>query len=180
LKGLKRKRLLAVTFAYAMLQCHASSCIPEILSDKSLYFYRLDASDWDFEAPFFSTDFRFAQTGTAAPNLALQHRSPPILRLGILLIEIHKGALFESLMDASEIANPSPNRDLMAAHRQVEQLEEWCSDKYKNAVKACLDIPWIPPDEAVDFVNAQVCGGFVEQVVKPLEEELDHLFTIRI
>ncbi|KAF2175473.1 hypothetical protein K469DRAFT_679973 [Zopfia rhizophila CBS 207.26] len=178
--NLKHKRLLAVTFAYAMLQCYPSSCFTDFLSEKSLYFYRLTATDLDFTAPFFSTEFHLTARIPVAANMSLQHRSLPILRLGIVLLQVHKGKLFESLLTASEVADTSPNRDLTAARRLVENLEEWCSDKYKNAIQACLELPWIPRGEAVDFANAEVCGGFIEKVIKPLESELEHMFTTKI
>ncbi|KAI9700963.1 MAG: hypothetical protein M1820_006608 [Bogoriella megaspora] len=180
LARLKKKRVLAVTFAYALLQCHSIPCTTDVLRKESIYFSQLTADDTDFGTPFVSTEFESAASSTTIVNMALQHRSPPILRLGILLLEIHKGALFESLLNTSEAADTSPNRDLTAARRLVEHLEEWCSDQYKNAIRACLEIPWVPRGEQVDFSNAEICGGFVEQVVRPLESELEHLFSMKI
>lgn len=177
---LKQKRHLAVTFAYAMLQCYPSSSVTDFLSDRSLHFYHLTATEMDFTAPFFLTNFHPTVNSPAATNMSVQHRSLPILRLGILLIEIHKGKLFETLLTDNEAQDSSPNRDLTAARRIVEVLEEWCSDKYKNSIRACLELPWIPPGKAVDFADSIVCGGFVEHVIKPLESDLEHLFTTTV
>jgi len=178
LPGLKVKRLLAATFAYALLQCHASPCMTELFRKESIYFYQLNDSITAFESPFVLTDFQHCDQ--AAVNMALQHRSPPVLRLAILLLEVHKGVLFEALLTETEKADDSPNRDLTAARRIVQNLEDWCSETYKDAIRACLEMPWVGTGRLIDFDDADICGGFIEQVIKPLESELDHLFKLKL
>lgn len=180
LTRLKDKRVLALTFAYALLQCHASARMTELLRKESIYFYHLTANGTDFGRPYLVTEFEPSKPSTVPPNMSLQHRSPAILRLGILLLEIHTGTLFESLLNPIEAASQSANRDLEAARRLVEDLEEWCSEEYKDAIRACLEIPWVPIGEKFDLSSPEVCGGFLEQIVKPLERELSHLFKLKI
>ncbi|KAF2436658.1 hypothetical protein EJ08DRAFT_674523 [Tothia fuscella] len=180
LKTLKVKRVLALTFAYALIQCMGSTCSRRTLEKDSVFFYHLTVDTVDFERPYLSTRFDAVNQAHDAADMSIQHRNPRILELGILLLEIHKGRPLSTFRLSTEISNPSPNTDLSVARRVVETLEDWCSEPYKDAVRACLELPWVPAGKKADLDDEAVGSGFYDKVIKPLEGELEYLFRLKI
>jgi hypothetical protein len=177
LTGLEDKRRLALTFAYALIQCYGSPCIKDTLQKDSIYFCSLTGRDTDFGRPFLPTQFsRLPMThGSNQPNMALQHRNPAILNLGVLLLEVHKGMPLERLYTPAEADSLSPNTDLFAARRLVDELGETASRTYQNAIRACLEIPWVIGGEKVDLTIPKISSGFYVHVIRRLEAELSLL-----
>lgn len=96
----------------------------------------------------------------------------------ILLIEIHAGKpikiyrIPEDLTNSSEI---NANTDWTIADRVIKSLDDY-SLGYKEAIQACLDIPWIPAGQRVSLDNNVTRNGLFNNVIQPLEDELRHLF----
>ena len=179
LTRLKDKRILGLTFAYALIQCYGISCLKGALQKESVFFYNLAENYPDFGRPFVSAQFSGHAQVPDQPNMSIQHRNPAILALGILLLEIHTGLLLESFLTPTEASNPSPNIKLITARRIVEGLDD-CSENYKDAIRACLEVPWVPAGEKVDLGDAETGSGFYDHVIRKLEEELEFLFRVQI
>lgn len=177
---LKDKRVLALTLAFALIQCYGSPCMRETLQRDSIFFCTLMGNNLDFERPFLATQFPNLTSGPVAPNMALQHQNPAILNLGILLLEVHTGRLLKSFFTPEETVKQSANTELLVARRVVEDLEEWCSETYKDAVRACLEVTWVPSGEIVDLGESKTSSGFYEHVIHRLDEELGYLFSLKI
>lgn len=177
LRSLRDKRTIALAFAYAVLQFHGNDCFSEHLQKEAIYFYALTDNMVDFGRPFVKADFHhpFKPAATTL-SLKVQHRNPAILNLGILLIELEKGMLFESLHE-----NPnkkwSLNQNLLAARRIVASIDY---PDYQQAVRACLETSWVGAGKKVDLSTDEVAKGFVKEVVEPLKREMEWLCNIAI
>jgi hypothetical protein len=179
LKSLRAKRVLALTFAYGLIQCIGSPYSKQPLQKDSLFFFQIRESIADFERPYFSTRFDGNMINDSS-NMSIQHRNPSILQLGILLVEIHKGQPLSTFRLRTEQSRTSSNTDLAVARRVVEELEEWCSEPYKDVIRACLELPWVPAGQKVDLDDEKAWSGFYNHVIKPLEIELEYLFRLTL
>jgi len=176
-KVLKDKRLLALTMGYALMQSHGSPFIKDVLEKDSVFLLKSMEMRLDFSRLFVATKFPRLNASPEPLNITLQHRCAPILNLGILLLEVHFERLletqYEMILTADERANQSPNTKLVVAERLVDRLEPWVSNHYRDAIIACLKIPWVPAGIAVDLSDSDISAGFYDHVVKPLETDVD-------
>jgi hypothetical protein len=176
LQSLRDKRMLALSFAYAMLQFHGSQCISDTIQKEAIFFYALTENLVDFSRPFLQTQFSRLPQLSTAPSIKVQHRNPAIMNLGILLIELDKGRLFSELRQDG-LTSPTANQDLRAAKKLVDSIEY---PDYRDAVRACLDTSWVRAGLKVDLSNSDICEGFIDAVIQPLRQEADYLWNIRI
>jgi hypothetical protein len=169
---LKDQRTLALSFAYALFQCYGSPYIHEPLQKDSIFFYALTERDFDFGRPFLATQFARLRQLASQQNVSgsLQHPCPSILSLGILLIETHEGRLLGTFRKTRDAAISDANRELFIARREIESLN--CTENYRNAVKSCLEVPWVSAGEKVDLWEPENIWGFYEHVIYRLEREL--------
>lgn len=62
------------------------------------------------------------------------------------MIELDSERPIETYRTATEKVNV--NTDSIVADRKVKSMDQ-CSGPYREAVRACLDIPWIPSGQKV-------------------------------
>lgn len=177
LRDLKDKRLLALTMGYALMQSYGCRCIKDVLEKDSVFVLKSIETRVDFSRLFVTTKFPQLSASPEPLNINLQHRCAPILKLGILLLEVHFEMLletqYETVLTAEERANASPNTRVIVAERLVDRLEPWVTNHYRDAIIACLKIPWVPAGLVVDLGDSDISAGFYDHVVKPLETDVD-------
>ncbi|KAI9737417.1 MAG: hypothetical protein M1834_009571 [Cirrosporium novae-zelandiae] len=177
---LATKRRLAVTFAHSLLQLHESYWLSKEWNKNHIFFFYGASGTLDFQRPYLSTVFtEDTAANKQSVDLSRFHRSPSILALGILLIEIHTERLIESFRTGAEQQEANGNTDWLVANRVVKRLED-CSLSYRDAIQACLDTPWIPAGQRVSLEDAATRAGLYQDVIEPLENELRFLFREKI
>ena len=170
------KRKLAVILARSLLQLHEGLWLGREWSKRQITFFYEAVDTIDYQRPYVTTSFD--STDQDVPDFRLFHRNASILALGILLIEIHTGKPIEMYRTAKDLTNGSEvnaNTDWSAADRVVKSLDD-CSFGYKEAIQACLDTPWVPAAQRVSLDDELTRSGLFNDVVQPLEDELQHLF----
>lgn len=145
---LRDQRILALSFVYALFQCYEGPYVKGPLNKESIFFYALTDHNLDFGRPFLATQFSRLRISERQQNVTIQHPCPLILMLGILLIEMHEGRLLDTFRKQSD-APKTANRELFIARREIETLN--CTETYRNAAKACLEVPWVSAGEKVDL-----------------------------
>ncbi|KAL8658450.1 MAG: hypothetical protein Q9226_000982 [Calogaya cf. arnoldii] len=173
------KRKLAVILARSLLQLHEGLWLGKEWSKQQITFFYATSNDIDYQRPYVTT--RFDATDQAVPDFSLFHRNASILALGILLIEIHTGKPIEMYRSPKDLLNGTEvnaNTDLTVADRVVKSLDD-CSLGYKDAIQACLDTSWVPVAQRVSLDDELTRNGLYDDVVRPLEDEVQHLFRER-
>ncbi|KAI8250652.1 hypothetical protein K4K58_009564 [Colletotrichum sp. SAR11_239] len=100
-----------------------------------------------------------------------------MLALAIMLLELNFGVPIESLRQASDMgADGQPNAftDLLTAQRwfNSKSRKGQLSHGFKSAIKFCLQC-YVDPDAS--FENAEFTQAIEDQVLKPLESEMQQL-----
>ncbi|KAL8996714.1 MAG: hypothetical protein Q9169_003829 [Polycauliona sp. 2 TL-2023] len=173
------KRKLAVILARSLLQLHEGLWLGKDWSKQQITFICATTDDIDYQRPYVTT--RFDATDQSVPDFSLFHRNASILALGILLIEIHTGKPIEMYRSSKDLLNGTDvnaNTDWTVADRVVKSLDD-CSLGYKDAVQACLDTSWVPAAQRVSLDDELTRNGLYNDVVRPLEDEVQHLFRER-
>ncbi|KAL8707450.1 MAG: hypothetical protein Q9220_007538 [cf. Caloplaca sp. 1 TL-2023] len=173
------KRKLAVILARSLLQLHEGLWLGKEWSKRQISFFYATPEDIDFQRPYVTT--HFDSHDQAGPDFSLFHRNASILALGIPLIEIHTGKLIETYRTPKDLSNGvevNTNTDWTVADRIVKSLDD-CSLGYKDAIQACLDTSWIPAAQRVCLEDEVTRSGLYNDVVRPLEDEVQHLFRER-
>lgn len=172
--SLPLRRKLAVMFAYSLLQLHESPWLSNQWDkDKIYFFYTPDGLD--FQRPYLKVSFDHLPDSGEEPDLDRFHPNLGILKLGTLLIEVHKWKTIESFRIESDLRDgqPTPNTDQDVASRILNDLDD-CFPTYQEAIKACLEVPWVSAgsgsrvslDDQATW--SAVCGG----VITNLQSEL--------
>lgn len=173
------KRKLAVILARSLLQLHEGLWLGKDWSKRQISFFYATADTIDYQRPYVTT--RFDGNDQAGPDFSLFHRNASILALGILLIEIHTGKPIEMYRTPKDLSNGTEvnaNTDWTVADRIVKSLDD-CSLGYKDAIQACLDTSWVPAAQRVSLEDELTRNGLYNDVVRPLEDEVQHLFRER-
>lgn len=139
------------------------------MNKESIFFYALTDHNLDFGRPFLATQFSRLRISERQQNVTIQHPCPLILTLGILLVDMHEGRLLDTFRKQSD-APKTANRELFIARREIETLN--CTETYRNAAKACLEVPWVSAGEKVDLWDQNTIWGFYEHVIHRLERGL--------
>jgi hypothetical protein len=171
--SLRDKRRLALIFAYSLLQYHDSTWFCSEWGKRHISFFYMSEDKPDLQRPYLSTCFDNSQLGVVKPDLNRFHRNTSILALGILLIEIELQRPIESYRTATDVVNV--NTDWSVADRVVKSMNQ-CGEPYREAIRACLDIPWIPACQKVCLDDPQARDGLYANVVRTLEGEFNYLF----
>lgn len=187
--SLLQKRKLALIFAYSLLQLHdelslGSQLLNSNWDKQHIYFFRRKPGTTlevlDMEHPYLSTSSgsnslsdhsKLKETGTVF------HRSPGVLKLGLLLIEIHLWKCIEELRVADDVdpMGQNMNTDLYTAFRLVEESESFSKDRdagYRALVEHCLNLPWPKAADSAEAQQEAVWEGVYKDIILPLEQEL--------
>lgn len=177
--SLKEKRVLAVVIAHAVLNFCESPWLVGDWDKRHISFYGDSTGNGgiDFTRPYLSTNFR---DSTQAPNeqsvfLSL-HRSPAILALGVLLLEIELCKPIESHWIEEDLENGEPNfnTNLTTAERLLTQSVDEIYESYRTAIEACLNCDFALLLDDSSLENENFRQQVYEHIVAPLEEELWH------
>ncbi|KAL8904553.1 MAG: hypothetical protein Q9171_007011 [Xanthocarpia ochracea] len=169
------KRKLAVILALSLLQLHEGLWLGKEWSKRQISFFYATDNTIDYQRPYVTT--RFDGNDQAEPDFSFFHRNASILALGILLIEIHMGKPIELYRTPKDLTNGimiNANTDWTVADRTVKSLDD-CSLGYKDAIQTCLDTSWVPAGQRVSLDDASTRNGFYNDVVRPLEDEVQFL-----
>jgi hypothetical protein len=177
--SLKEKRILAVVIAHAVLNFCESPWLDGDWDKRHISFYGHPTGNGglDFTRPYLSTDF---QDPTQASNdqavFLTLHRSPAILALGILLLEIELCEPIESHWAEEDLDNGQPNfnTNLTAAERLLEKSVDEIYESYRTAIEACLNCDFGLLEDETSLENESFRQQVYENIVAPLEEELWH------
>ncbi|KAL8703692.1 MAG: hypothetical protein Q9201_003126 [Fulgogasparrea decipioides] len=173
------KRKLAVILARSLLQLHEGLWFGKEWGKRHITFFYANSDTIDYQRPYVTTSFD--GNDQAVPDLSLFHRNASILALGILLVEIHTGKPIETYRTPEDLSNGTEvnaNTDWTVADRIVKSLDD-CSLGYKDAIQACLDTSWVPAAQRVSLEDELTRNGLYNDVVRPLEDEVHHLFRER-
>lgn len=173
---LEHKRRLALIFAYTLLKFHDTAWLQSQWGKGCISFFPTASDAADLERPYLTTSFDGKQTRLTAPGNPGLHPNQSILALGILLIELQTGKPIEAFRDPND--DPMFNTDVDVADRTVENMDT-CGEPYREAIKACLDTPWVPAGKRVSLEDSVTRDGLYTHVIYPLERELDYLFPNR-
>ena len=167
------QRRLALVFARSLLQLYESPWLSERWDKRRLHFFFQATGELDIRRPYLSTPLDQLPTGSEPPDLDRFHRNPGILKLGVLLIEVHKWKPLETFYLPDDLAGgqPTPNTELQVARRVLKGMND-CFGTYLSAIDACLSVPWVPSGSRVSLEDAETRGGLYTDVVKPLESEV--------
>lgn len=171
--GLKDKRRLALILSHSLLQYHDSAWLGSEWDKRHISFFHL-GDKLDLQRPYLSTCFNKTHLDIIDTEMTRFHRNPGILALGILLIEIDLERPIETYRTATDKINA--NTDWIVADRIAQSMDQ-CSDHYREAIRACLDIPWIPAGQNACLENPQTRDGLCDHVIDLLESEFNYLFS---
>ncbi len=153
-------------------------------SEDRIYFFVSDGQAVNFRQPYLDSPFDGgpSPTGTqgkgegAAGANVVFHRNVGILRLGILLIEVHTWKPIERFRDGGDVGEDgraTANADFTTALRVLDLELGDCHPTYKSAVRACLDVDWVPAGSRVSLEDETTCGGLYKNVIVPIREEIE-------
>lgn len=135
---------LALAIASSVLQLSNSPWLSEGLTRKNVHFFRRDAS-LSCEHPFLRRSLLESRLQSLEPSPATSGlgciilNNPTLFALGILLLEIILGLLFEQLRRPDEKVIEGDDsgimRDSIAAHKLLEQRVASINSVYKAVVQ---------------------------------------------
>lgn len=166
---LRDKRRLALILSHSLLQYHDSAWLCSEWGKSHISFFYSSEDKPDLRRPYLSTRFDNPSSEIRETKMSRFHPNSSILALGILLIEID----LERSITTTESVNL--NTDWINAHHVVKFMDQ-CSEPYKEAIRACLDIPWIRAGQHVSLKDSVTRDGLYTNVIHPLESEFDYLF----
>ncbi|EJT75421.1 hypothetical protein GGTG_05356 [Gaeumannomyces tritici R3-111a-1] len=133
----------------------------------------------DLKRPYLSAATHVVPSGAEPPYRDMHHHgNPGILRLGILLLEVHCWRPIESYyrQDVDSLnGRETPLTELSVARRVLssESMSQNCLPTYTNALDACLHPPWTASGSKISLNNAETQKGIYEDVVLALKSEVD-------
>ncbi|KAL9623532.1 MAG: hypothetical protein Q9160_002213 [Pyrenula sp. 1 TL-2023] len=178
---LKQKRVLAVVLAHAALHCSDGPWLCRDWSKEHITFFQDDAIGLDLGRPCLAVDFQHQPSSDEEDsNLSNPHSYPALLSLGILLLEIYLCKPIESQYSPEDLIDDQPNENtnLTTAMRLLERLEDDVYEDYRTAVQACLDCDRVLASDS-DRDSEEFRKQVYEDIVFPLEQELDHGFHLK-
>ena len=164
-------RRLALVMAYSVLPVHESPWLSDRWSKERMHFFSTK-SGVDLRHPYMSVSFDQFPSGGEPPDLNCFHGNAGILRLGILLIEIHLWSPIGEFYTPEDRARLTPNTELHVARRVARSSMPDCSQEYRDAIDACLKVPWVPSGYRVSLEDPETQTGIFGDVVQPLEREV--------
>ncbi|KAF4877250.1 hypothetical protein CGCSCA1_v003779 [Colletotrichum siamense] len=163
---------LAAMIASSFLQLHQTPWLPEILTSHDILFLKRGA-ELRYEHAFVMKGLHEKLEDTQkGNNSAPSSRCPPLLALGILLLELNLGRTIESLRIQYETPPPGAPRlmyDSMTAQRLLQE-RQMDSLNYKSAVQRCI---WGEfARQKLDLNDEDFRQEIYEKVVALLETDL--------
>ncbi|KAF9769108.1 hypothetical protein IL306_013522 [Fusarium sp. DS 682] len=138
---------LALAIASNVLQLSKTPWLPEDLTRTNIQFFKRNKG-LSYEYPFLLRTIpggsRVCLKGNASARRPICNTltNPTLFALGILLLEIILGSSFEQLQSSEkpiEGVYDESIRDLIAAHKLLEQRVAFISPVYKAVVQRCID-----------------------------------------
>jgi len=171
--SLIERRRLALVLAYSLFQLHESPWLSQQWDKDHIHFF-YTSTGVDLQRPYLTTSFDKFPSGCEPLSLDLFQRNLGILKLGILLIEIHKWKPIESFQTADDLRNgePTPNTYLTVARRVLNTLRIDCYWSYISAIGACLDMPWAVSGSRVSLEDSWTWNCVYKDVIEPLVREV--------
>ncbi|EAQ90240.1 hypothetical protein CHGG_02175 [Chaetomium globosum CBS 148.51] len=170
------KRRLALTLAYSVLQFHESAFFSSNpWSEDQIFFFHSPASRnaINYQQPYIESAFGDTEggiPGSSGATPGIFHPNIGILRLGVLLIELHTWLPIEKFRDGQDT---TPNADYATALRVLDMALGDCFPTYKSAIRACLDVDWVPAGSRVSLEDSTTCDGLYRNVILPIQEEIE-------
>lgn len=174
-KDLLIKRRLALTLACSVLQFHESAFLGSQWSEDHIYFFHTDNQAVNYRQPYINSPFGQVGPLTEQANPGVFHPNIGILKLGILLIEVHIWMSIEKFRVDSDKKDGAltANADFTAALRLLDFSLTDCFANYKSAIRACLDVDWVPAGSRVSLEDATTRDGLYRKVIVPIREEIE-------
>lgn len=117
--------------------------------------------------------FRWTLAGGFETNMNKFYQNPSLSSLDILLIAIDLEKPIKTNRTTTD--NVNLNTDWITVHNIVKFIDQ-CSEQYKKAIRACLDISWMPAGQNVTLEDSKIRHDLYINVINPLESKLDHCF----
>lgn len=170
--SLLKRRKLAKIFAYSLFQLHESPWLSGQWDKDHIHFFFTDQGEPDLDRPFLSASFDKFPSGSEPTNRHCFHPNLGILKLGILLIEVHKWQPIEAFRTPTDLLNGSPtsNTDMQVAERILSRLDD-CYETYKGAIQECIRADWASAGSKVSLEDIRTWNAVYEDVIEPLEIE---------
>ncbi|KAK5153115.1 hypothetical protein LTS14_007759 [Recurvomyces mirabilis] len=171
----RNRHRLAVILANALLHLKDSEWLQDRWSKEEVHFMHMSDGSTDIKRPYVAV----ALDGSGPPQTTAGaddsiHECPPLLSLGIMLLELgiseslQRRQLKEDLVEGVATANT----DFLTALRVLDESVDDLHDRYRAAVDACLNCHFLDPDIARDFSNEAFQSLVYNNIVVPLEDEL--------
>lgn len=178
----KDRRTLAVILANALLHLKGSHWLQDRWTKKDVCFMGVVPGSVDVSRPYLASRFPASTYTKAEDNLDHQlHQCPPLLALGIMLLELGVSKPIEVLRLREDLVDGKVcvNTDLTTAERVLKDSVDELHDGYRTAVQACLDCTFVPPEVPLDFDNEDFRNLVHKHIVRPLELELEYGWKIK-
>ena len=166
------RRKLAKVFAYSLFQLHESPWLSSQWDKDHIHFFYTDQGNLDLERPFLSTSFDQFSLGPEPLNPHCFHPNLGLLKLSILLIEVHKWQPIESFRCPTDLNNgvPTANTDMQVAERVLSLMDD-CYETYQGAIRECLNADWATAGSRVSLEDLDTWNSVYKDVIEPLEIE---------
>ncbi|KAL3426805.1 hypothetical protein PVAG01_00314 [Phlyctema vagabunda] len=177
---LKEQRVLAVVLSHAILHYCESEWISDTWTKEHVNFFTTTNGP-DLMRPYLATQFQHhAESPQQNSTNIYSHPSPPLLSLGILLLEIYLSKPIESLWDPEDTDNgyEGVNTNWITAEKLLDKMGDDLYEGYRNAIGACLKIDYVGVELTVSLDDAEFRELVYERVVIPLETELENGFRV--
>ncbi|KAH7141957.1 hypothetical protein EDB81DRAFT_899415 [Dactylonectria macrodidyma] len=171
--SLMELRRLALIFAHSLVQLHESPWLSQHWTKDRTYFFYNSTGILDLHRPYLSTSFDDFPLSGEPTDLNRFHRNLGILRLGILLIDVHNWKPLESFRMKDDLYNgaPTPNTNMEVAWRVQGTLHD-CFPTYRDAIQSCLKVPWVNGGLRVTLEDPETWNRVYSNIIQPLEREV--------
>jgi hypothetical protein len=173
--GLLTKRKIALTFAYSILELHGSPLRSTEWDENHIYFFWTSTKSPGYEHPFLETAMDRNGTMKDVEDLNLFHPNPGILKLAILLVELHFWKPIETFRQEKHLMDGTltVNTDLLVVKDLLEKPLSGCFETYSGAIEACVDHPWGLAGSVSDLEDSDIWNGVFNDVIIPLRQEVE-------
>ncbi|KAL4931108.1 uncharacterized protein BDV17DRAFT_257106 [Aspergillus undulatus] len=163
---------LGLIITYSLLLFHDSPWNVVPWDKHNLSFFFKTADEPEYLRPFITTRFEQGNSEVGQTGANAFHRNYNILMLGILLIEIFMQAKIERFRTKQEREEVNPkteaNVNIKVAYRVVKKMDD---APHRAAIKACLELDWLPQGQKVLLEDLDVRKGLFANVIEPLRRE---------
>ncbi|KAF7533035.1 hypothetical protein G7054_g7429 [Neopestalotiopsis clavispora] len=182
------KRILSVSLGYAVLYLNETPWLSPIWGSCNVMFFRSSGgflmrpylrNELDNDAAAHQVDSDSDDEGFDPEELLLPP-CPCLIGLAIVLMEVHKAASFQTLLEVYDIGS-TEQTGLATRFTTTRDLFECCrydfTDQTRMAISACLD-PNIDLDDSGETLDDSDLQSIIyERIVRNLEDELEQGFS---